>query len=166
MIKILRQNLQTSAFIVILLLAFCSDILAQDQKIFLTDYTDIFYSDESVLSDFFWRLTGKRLDFMQDKKLARSQVDRIIDRVQSVLDMHPLRLRVRIDLYAHYESGKIASYSHKAKSISVYADKVTDGVFAHEIAHAVISNHFSEPPSEKVQEILAQYVDRYLWSDY
>jgi hypothetical protein len=45
-------------------------------------------------------------------------------------------------------------------------DNVSDGVFAHEIAHAVIYKYFPRPPSSTAQEVLTQYVDKYLWSDY
>ncbi len=73
-----------------------------------------------------------------------------------------------IDIYLHpaYEGGLIAFYNHKTESVTVYADRVTDGVLAHEIAHAVINSYFDVPPPEKIQEILTHYVDRYLWSDY
>ena len=80
--------------------------------------------------------------------------------------MYPDNFHIKISLYPQYKEGMVALYSHKTKSITVYADRVTDGVFAHEIAHAVICNYFSEPPPRKIQEILAQYVDRYLWEDY
>ncbi len=136
------------------------------EKIFKTGYCDIYYGQDATLSGFIWRISGKRLNFEEDMGLARSRVDRIVDRVQAILDMYPDALRIKILLYPEYKEGDIASYSHKDNRIKVYADKVTDGIFAHEVAHAVICGYFDTPPPAKMQEILTQYVDRQLWDDY
>ena len=74
-----------------------------------------------------------------------------------------------IDIYLHrgeLQLNKVAYYEHKTKTIQISIDNVSDGVFAHEVAHAIISQYFSSPPPSKAQEILTQYVDKYLWSDY
>ncbi|MCM8776373.1 MAG: hypothetical protein NC930_08535, partial [Candidatus Omnitrophica bacterium] len=84
----------------------------------------------------------------------------------TILDMHPANFKLHIELYPVYEEGHIAAYVPENRSIRVYADKVTDGIFAHEVAHAIMHHYFLSPPPEKVQEILAQYVDRHLWEDY
>ncbi|RKY40948.1 MAG: hypothetical protein DRP85_07550 [Candidatus Makaraimicrobium thalassicum] len=142
------------------------DVSAETSKIFKTSYCDICYSDDKALSDFFWRISGKRFSFTEDISLARSRVDRLIDRVQSILDMYPDNLHVKIDLFPEYKKGLIAKYKYRVNTVTVYADKVTDGILAHEFAHAVICNYFDTPPPAKMQEILARYVDKYLWSDY
>ncbi|MCK4851521.1 MAG: hypothetical protein KAS86_00250 [Candidatus Omnitrophica bacterium] len=142
------------------------DAIAGSSKTFKTSYCDIHYPDEKTLGDFFWRISGKRFNFIEDMSLARSRVDRLIDRVQSILDMYPDNFRFKIELHTEYKKGLIAAYYRDRNSVKVYADKVTDGVLAHEIAHAVICNYFNPPPPAKMQEILAQYVDRHLWSDY
>jgi hypothetical protein len=126
----------------------------------------VHYSDDKALGNFLWRITGRRFTFTDDTALARTRIDALIERTQQVLDMYPDKLRVRIELYPAYSEGNIAKYDHKRRTIVVYADKVTDGVFAHEAAHAIICNYFSPPPPEKMQEIIAQYVDRNLWNDY
>jgi len=133
---------------------------------FPTQYTVIYYNDDKDLSDFLWRISGKRPNFTESLQLFKPKVDRLIRRVQDVLNMYPNNLSVKIYIYPEYKSGDIAVYSFKTNSIRVYADRITDGIFAHEIAHAIISNYFKEPPPRKVQEILAQYVDKHLWSDY
>lgn len=156
----------TTLFLIQIFIFHADDVVAENRKIFKTIYTDIFYSENRTLSDFFWRISGKRFDFLEDLNPARSRVDRIVNRVQSILDMQPDNFHIKINLFAQYEEGMIALYSYKTNSIIVYADKVTDGIFAHEIAHAVICNYFPEPLPSKIQEILAQYVDRHLWTDY
>jgi len=139
---------------------------AENIKIFKTRYADIKYVNDKALGDFLWRIGGKGVDFNDDPALAKSRVDRIIDRVMDVLDMHPRNFRIKVFVYSKYEDGRTAFYAHKKGSITVYADRVTDGIFAHEIAHAVICRFFTKPPPKKIQEILAQYVDKHLWSDY
>ena len=55
----------------------------------------------------------------------------------------------------------IAFYSHGPRSIVVAVDSVTDHILAHEIAHAVINAYFVIPPPARMQEILAQYMDKH-----
>jgi len=140
---------------------------AQSEKIFQTKYARIHYMEDKDLSDFIWRISGARFEFSIDKNLAQNKVDRIIERVETILDMWPKNFN--IDIYLHREElklNKVAYYEHKTKSIHASIDNISDGVFAHEIAHAIISQYFSSPPPSKAQEILTQYVDKYLWSDY
>ncbi|MDP2922851.1 MAG: hypothetical protein Q8O30_03915 [Candidatus Omnitrophota bacterium] len=141
--------------------------LAQSEKVFKTKYSTVYYVADKDLSDFIWRIGGTRFEFSTDTNLAQNRIDRIIERVETILDMWPKNFN--IDVYLHKEElqlNKVAYYEHKTKSIHASIDNVSDGVFAHEIAHAVISQYFSSPPPSKAQEILTQYVDKYLWSDY
>jgi hypothetical protein len=57
----------------------------------------------------------------------------------------------------------VAFYSHRSRTIAVSIDDITDRIFAHEIAHAVICAYFVTPPPSAMQEILAQHVDKNLW---
>lgn len=166
MFKLYQRYLLLASFFLCQFFFFPQRTFAENGKVFKTTYTNIFYSADEDLSDFLWRISGKRFDFTQDSEPAKSGVDTIIRRVQSILDMYPDNFHIKIILYPYYEEGMAALYSHKTKSITLYADRVTDGVFAHEVAHAVICNYFPEPPPHKIQEILAQYVDKYLWEDY
>jgi len=131
-----------------------------------TKYCDIIYGDKKDLGDFLWRLSGKRFELAQDMDLAKTCVDRIVERVEDVLDMKPLSFHVKIQILPDYESGSIAVYSHDDKTITVYSDRITDGILSHEMAHAIICNYFIHPPPPKMQEILSQYVDKHLWDDY
>jgi len=166
MLKFNRYIFSAASFFLIILVSLSSNALAQNTKIFKTAYTDIYYNDEADLKTFLWRISGKRFIFPSDLDAAESSVDRIIERAESILDMQPDHFRIKLELYPKYEDGMIAFYSYKKNSITIYTDRVTDGVFAHEVSHSVICNYFDEPPPAKVQEILCQYVDRHLWSDY
>jgi hypothetical protein len=144
-----------------------SPAFAQSEKIFQTKYSKIHYAQEKDLSDFIWRLSGRRFEFSTGSNLAQNRIDRIVERVEAILDMWPNNFN--IDIYLQRQElqfNKFAYYEHKTKSIHVSIDNASDGVFAHEIAHALISQYFSSPPPSKAQEILTQYVDKYLWSDY
>ncbi len=136
------------------------------ERVLRTERFDIVYSDENALSDFFWRISGKRFDSIEELTIAAPKVDSLLERVKSILDMYPEKLHITIEIYPEYKEGRIASYSYKTGVIKVYADKITDGILAHEMAHAVICNYFRTCPPAKMQEILTQYVDRHLWSDY
>lgn len=105
----------------------------------------------------------------------------IVERVCRILDMYPPNLHFNIYIYtlqrdieklyfrmgaSHiFEKIPIAFYSHKSKTIYVSLENITSGVLAHEIAHAVINFHFHTPPPQRMQEILAQYVDKHLWEE-
>ena len=134
---------------------------------FSTKYSMIQYPDYKDMDDFLWRLGGEHVDFLNNPQLASSYIDRIVDRVQTILGVIPRNLRFRIYLKrGQLEGDKVAYYDHKTKSIYVSVDYATQGVLAHEIAHAIIDNYFPSSAPSKIQEILSQYVDKYLWSDY
>jgi len=140
---------------------------SQHQKIFKTKYSTVYYNNDKDIDDFIWRLGGQKLEFVNDPQLASNRIDRIISRVENILDMWPKNLSIPIYLYrGTLKPNKVAFYEHKSKSIKISIDYTSDGVLAHEIAHAVTNQYFSSSPPSKVQEILSQYVDKHLWSDY
>jgi len=127
----------------------------------------IHYADYKDMDDFLWKLSGERIDFLNKAQLASSYIDRIVDRVQAILGIIPRDLRFKIYLKrGRLEGDKEAYYDHKTKTIYVSVDYASQGVLAHEIAHAIIDTYFPSPAPSKIQEILSQYVDKYLWSDY
>lgn len=153
-----------TAFAILLLPAAA---LAQHDQSFKTQYTTVYFSQESDLDDFLWKLGGLRLEFIQDKQLAKNRIDRLVNRVNLILDMWPKDLRIVINLErGELEQNKAAYYDNRAKTIHISVDYASDGVLAHEIAHAVISQYFPTSPPVKMKEILCQYVDSHLWSDY
>jgi hypothetical protein len=140
---------------------------AASEMAFSTKYSMIHYSEYSDMDDFLWRLGGERIDFLNKMQLASSYIDRIVDRVQAILGIIPRDLRFKIYLRrGRLEGDKEAYYDHKTKTIYVSVDYASQGVLAHEIAHAIIDTYFPSSAPSKIQEILSQYVDKYLWSDY
>jgi hypothetical protein len=138
-----------------------------EPETFRTKSAVIYYDRDKDLTDFIWRIGGQTVELPRDRALATSRVDRLIERVQAILDMQPKNFKVKIYLAGELLGpNRVAYYQYRTKEIHVSVHLVTDGVLAHEIAHAVIDRYFATPPSSKVQEILTQYVDRHLWSDY
>lgn len=132
-----------------------------------TRYATIRYAEESQLNDFLWRITGSRPDPGEEAAgPVKSRVDELVERVQSLLDMYPGSLRFAIEITPKAgEKGPPAFYRHGTRTVYVSSSTVTDGILAHEIAHAVICAQFTPPPPDKAQEILARYVDENLWSE-
>ncbi|MFH1753624.1 MAG: hypothetical protein ABH875_05520 [Candidatus Omnitrophota bacterium] len=151
----------------LMIMSLAAPLRAEGQMVkrFETRYTEIFYDSDEEIKSFFWRIGGKEIDIYAYPGFAKSRVDRIIEKVQSLLDMYPDGFKVAIYLRREYESGHIAFYRQEDRSITVYADRVTENVLAHEISHAVIHAYFGVSPPQKAQEILSQYVDKHLWSD-
>lgn len=149
---------------------------------FDTRYAAVYYTDEEDLLTFGKKISAGLSYLMRGKEKAREgirgDVDRIISRVSDILDMRPNNLYFSVNVYKDYvaitvvyrefsQTGKspIAFWAHRTKTIYVNLDKLNDGIFAHEAAHAVISIYFGAPPPSKMQEILAQHVDRHLWDE-
>jgi len=134
---------------------------------FSTKYSIIHYSEYSDMDDFLWRLGGERINFLNNTRLASSRIDRIVDRIQSILGIIPRDLRFRIYLKrGRLEGDKEAYYDPKTKSIFISVDYASQGVLAHEISHAIMDTYFPASSPSKIKEIVGQYVDKYLWSDY
>jgi hypothetical protein len=160
----------------------------ESAKIYQTQYVAISYTDEKDLLTFTSNI-GSGLSFLSEnpKKnplLAKTRVDKIVETICSLLDMHPPSLRFGITLYrtqsevasayrrasllanatdTHDATGAapIAFYSHGPRKIVVAVDSITENILAHEIAHAVICAYFVVPPPSRMQEILAQYIDKH-----
>lgn len=150
----------------------------ESSKTYQTRYAAISYAEEKDLPTF-TRNIGSGLSFWrenpeQNPLLVKTQVDKIVESICSLLDMFPPNLRFGITLYrtqaevttAYRAQGMlgaapIAFYSHRTRNIAVAIDTITDNIIAHEIAHAVISAYFVIPPPARMQEILAQYMDKH-----
>lgn len=160
----------------------------ESEKTYQTKYVAIFYEEVKDLHTF-TRNIGSGFSFSRGNPeknplLAKTQVDKIVETICSLLDMYPPNLRFDITLYrtqagvtgayhralgtakaykAHgaADAAPIAFYSHGPRNIAVAIDTITDNILAHEIAHAVISAYFVTPPPARMQEILAQYMDKH-----
>ena len=148
-----------------------------------TKYANICYSNDKGLQRF-TKGIGKGNSFFsngqeKDPAEAGKKVDLLVERVNRLLDMYPFDLQFNIYVYQNHRDienaytrmtalgvfGRVpvAFYSHKSRTIYVSVENISAGILAHEIAHAVINFYFPEPPPERMQEILAQYVDKHLW---
>jgi len=154
---------------------------AQDSwsKSYPTRYTTIFYANDGDLHRFA-RNIGSGMSFMTENPeknptVTKNRVDGIVEAVQRLLDMHPPNLHLSIYIYknqaelntAYHRLGLTgaappAFYAHLTESVSLSLDTITNGMLAHEIAHAIICFHFGAPPPMRMQEILAQFVDKHL----
>ncbi|OIO37805.1 MAG: hypothetical protein COT00_00375 [Candidatus Omnitrophica bacterium CG07_land_8_20_14_0_80_50_8] len=162
----MSRRLWHSLLIPALLLCSSSHVLAAAEKTLQTRFATIRYSQDREVGDFLWRITGKRLAPIDGTQLVKNRVDELVERVETLLEMYPSPFQFSIQLEAHTFEDPAALYSHRTRTITFAVDRVTDGVLAHEIAHAVINAYFPAPPPEKVQEILAQYVDEHLYNLY
>ena len=143
------------------------EIEAGDEfQVFQSAYTSIYYAYEADLEAFLWRITGDEdIDAYSYPGIAKERVDRIIEKVESILDMYPDGFRVKIYIHPEHQSGPLAYYSHGKNTITVYLDTITENILAHEISHAIIRSYFKILPPKKIREILSQYVDQYLRSE-
>ena len=161
--------LRVGSLRVMLLLAvaclFPVSAFADTSNVLSTRFSTVRYSENAELEGFLWRITGRHLAGPDAKNASKLRVDELVNRVEDLLDMRPGTIHFDIVLEPVYSGGNIAFYSHEKKTIRVFVDRVTDGVLAHEIAHAVICQYFPFPPPERAQEILAQYVDQHLWNE-
>jgi len=164
---------------VLLLFTLPSALFAETGKVYQTSYAELRYANDRDLFTF-TRNIGSGMSFLSENPeknplLAKSRVDRIVDMVERLLDMRPPGLRFSIRIFrsqaeldrAYHGLGLMgnapaAFYSHTTLSIAVSLENITDRILAHEIAHAVICRYFGTPPPMRMQEVLAQYVDRHL----
>ena len=161
--KPMARNRLFAFFFLVLFSLFPASVCRAEQQI-MTKFTVIRYADDQDLAKFCWRITGQRV-LTGGEGLVRSRVDELVRRVEEILEMYPGNFRFTILLVNGNAEMPVAQYSHGTRTVSVAVDRATDGVLAHEIAHAVICVYFPVPPPERAQEILAQYVDKHLYED-
>lgn len=152
------------------------------EKVIETYYASIYYQTDEDVIEFAGKISRGPYTLRRDSGKATSdlkqEIDRIVYRVKTLLDMYPQNMRFSVRVYRdpsgvkeryaeHSQKGKapIAFYSHPAKTIYVALPNLSGGVFAHEVAHAVINFYFPVTPPSQMQEILAQYVDKHLWDE-
>jgi hypothetical protein len=178
----LRNLLLRSFLAAVMTLCFLSATGAETTppKSMETRYTSISYPGDKGLLEFDHKIAPASAVLARDNakavEMTKEHVDRIIFRVKMLLDMYPPNFHFNIIVFDTNDEIKnayrgfgmtgavpIAFYRHKSRTIYLSIDKIAPGIFAHEVAHAVINTFFPSPPPSQVQEILAQYVDRHLW---
>jgi len=103
------------------------------------------------------------------------RLDKLYNRVQDVLDMHPKTPKIKIKIFKDRDElnaefvkifgkpgGLRSFYVYKNNTIYTSESDIEDSVIIHETAHAIIDHYFSVIPPETVGEILASYVDVHL----
>lgn len=145
-----------------------------------TRYATIIYDDDNMLRKFnrevvtsgrFSRLFSSRKNTTLEDEV-RTKVDSIVKKVEAILDMFPANMKLRINLlpstrevqdvyFRKYrkKTNFISYYSPQERTVYLSMKNVELRVFAHELAHAVIHHYFRVPPSSKIHEVLAQYVE-------
>jgi hypothetical protein len=133
-----------------------------------TQQTTVHYNGENALFTFTTKVGGRgkrNLTYKRNPSSTQNRIDRIVYRVKTLLDMHPVNFHFDIYLYPTYRELKkvyrgmglmgrtpIAFYAHRSKAIYIALDRLNEGVFAHEVAHAVINRYFARPPPPPQRE--------------
>jgi len=106
-------------------------------------------------------------------------LDSLLSRVQQILDMPMPGMKLSIRLlnsldevdqeFKKLREGRVSRY-HNAKppafyhrrsnTIFIQGQRVSIGMLAHEMGHAVLNKYFNIPPPLKVQEMLCIYIDK------
>jgi len=158
---------------------------------FVTKRTVVYYQSEADLKTLDQKLrVGRRGGFLGlfggresgsiIERLGK-KIDDIFENVQALLDMYNCKSKIKIMVYTHQDeidrvyadltpqynlpsvhTDYIAFYFHKLKTVYISLETVTEGVLAHELAHAIIDHYFIIRPPSKVAETLARYVDKHL----
>lgn len=66
---------------------------------------------------------------------------------------------IAIKLYGHEAFSERAFYIYELDTIYIAASDFTKEILGHEMAHAIINHFFVVQPPEKVQEVLAGYIE-------
>ena len=146
-------------------------------------YTAVYYSADTNTADLMQNLnigfSDKVLAGMHLKgaRSAEDELATLLDslyiQVSDILDMHLYSLKINIkvcrgaeelkDIYkkmfAEDLKNQRSFYVYDTNTIYVSGDSFKREIVGHEIGHAVISHYFVVPPSIKIQEVLAMYVE-------
>ena len=151
-----------------------------------SDYVRLVFSDPSDIA----RL-DKKIDFGDsggwfvssapaevEKRLLR-KIDAIYDKVQRILDMRKPQQR-KVLLRVFHDEEELAAtflkifkrqgsarawYVYEYNTIYINVQDVNEGMLAHELAHSIIDHYLTVRPPRASAEILATYVDKYLFDD-
>lgn len=131
------------------------------------------FNDKLYLGNLKYLLQGKKMETVEDEIIHK--IDMIIEKVQSVLDMLPAKIKFSIVIHAstagvqqdffHLYNKKvdyIAFYSPLTDTVFFSAKTVTLRVVAHEIGHVVAEKYFTVSPPPKIHEMLAQYAEMHI----
>jgi hypothetical protein len=154
-----------------------------------TRYVTLWYQSEATLSAFerkiaysadsgsFASLFSSRQDSDLNAAVAR-KMEALFEKVQEILDMKKPMKKVRVRIYPDQGSLRDAYlalyktddqvrawYIFEFNTIYVTAEDLSEGMLAHEMAHAIIDNFMAVRPPRNTAEILARYVDQHLFEE-
>ncbi|MDR3089079.1 MAG: hypothetical protein LBU39_04595 [Desulfobulbaceae bacterium] len=179
-----RRWLGLPSAILILTLAFAADAIAQPQL--ESAYARLMFSNPEDIATL-----NKSIDFGESggwfassdpaavEKRLRGKIDALYDKAQRILDMRkPMRPKVLLRVL-HDENERATTffkifkrngqarawYVYEFNTVYINAQDVNEGIIAHEFAHAIIDHYLSVRPPRASAEILATYVDKYLFDD-
>jgi hypothetical protein len=144
-------------------------------------YVTVQFASRELLSEFNEELElGRKLDSyarkrpvvtVEDEVLAK--VDTVVEKAESILEMFPDKLHVRIVLLADKDEvaqvflqkhnkkvDYLAFYSLSEDTIYLSVDDVNLEVLAHEMGHAIVDRYFDVRPPYNIHELMAQFVEK------
>jgi len=113
-----------------------------------------------------------------EERLMR-KIDAIYDKVQRILDMRK-PMQPKVLLRVAHDDDELAAifmqifkrkgsarawYIYEYNTVYINASDVNEGMIAHEFAHSIVDHYLSVRPPRASAEILATYVDKYLFDD-
>ena len=147
-----------------------------------TRYATVEYESNDALRDFNkklymgslgYQLSGKTSETVEDE--VRNKIDVIVEKVQTVLDMHPGDMKFKIvicdsaksvqeefERIYHIKVDYIAFYSPVEDTVFYSAKNTSLRIVSHEIGHVVAENYFVVSPPVKIHEVLAQYAENHI----
>ena len=107
-----------------------------------------------------------------DDNITTKTFDALFREISDLLDIHTYNFHGAIKLLANQgdvsrtfakyfkrDFGERSFYVPETNTIYISSADATLGMIGHEIAHAIMANYFVVPPSTKIQEVLAGYVE-------
>jgi hypothetical protein len=155
-----------------------------EEHVFHSKLVTIHYNDNHLLKEFEKKIRPGALTrtlnkvFLGESGISKDAslgelVDTLFKRVQQILDMPIPARRVHIRIFKNQEeisqayasiTGKPtkapAFYWQKTNTIYLHTRKLSIGILAHEMGHAVLDHYFVIKPPAKIAEMLTQYVDK------
>jgi hypothetical protein len=172
---------KTSLLAVLLALLLASSAFAQGKNVVESKYFDIYY-DDCDLTEVASKLSAKyflHIDVFSRhvrgtdiKSIIGQLFDSIYLEVSDILDIHMYSFKGAITIvpdkvgvydvlsaYMTEPPDVPAFYFNERNTVYVSLADMNLGIVSHEIAHAIIAKYFVVPPPDKVQEVLAGYVE-------
>ncbi|MDO8603139.1 MAG: hypothetical protein Q7O04_04770 [Candidatus Omnitrophota bacterium] len=158
----------------------------EDRSFFSSKYCSVFYGNDVDLrkvnrrlnlgfSNFYNPRGHKESPGISTADIIADKLDAIFNKAEEILDMHPARIHVAINIYKTqkeldqvYEeffnepNKAVSFYIYKTNTIYTVESQLTENILAHEMAHCIIDCYFVMLPPRKIQEMLAVYVDVHL----